>query len=157
MRAIILTICCSALAVACSSDDSSADTSEDPAEHACEHVATTGTSLSASATRDDAPTLMLSEEPYTVTLTPSTRVFVKLEAPATALLFAGTANVVTGLFLDPADSDLLPESAPNEFCAEAISEHWDLQLGSGAYTLSLGPAAVAEVWLAYVSAAGHGH
>jgi len=143
------------LLAACGDDDSSDEhADEDPAEHACLHAGETGSEIIASETPEDAPVIELGDEPYTVTLVPGVVGYVKLEAPAEALLFAGTADVVSGLTFD--GSDILPDGAPNEFCEDEIPEHFDLDLDEpGEYVLTLGPSGVDSVWLAYVSAEGH--
>jgi hypothetical protein len=143
------------LFAACGDGDSSDEhVEEDPAEHACEHASESGSSVTASETPEDAPVLELGDEPYTVTLVPGEVGYVKLAAPAVALLFAGTADVVSGLSFE--GSDILPEGSPNELCEGEIPEHFDLDLDEpGEYVLSLGPSGVNSVWLMYLSAEGH--
>jgi hypothetical protein len=143
------------LVSACGDGESSDEhAEEDPAEHACLHAGEAGSSVAASETPEDAPLLELGDEPYTVTLVPGTAGYVELEAPAEALLFAGTADVVSGLSFDGAD--ILPEGSPNEFCDAEIPEHFDLDLDEpGDYVLRLGPSGVDSVWLMYLSAEGH--
>jgi hypothetical protein len=145
------------LFTACGDGDSSDEhTEEDPAEHACLHAGESGSSLTASETPEDAPVLELGDEPYTVTLVPGAAGYVKLAAPAEALLFAGTADVVSELSFE--GSDILPEGSPNEFCEAEIPEHFDLDLDEpGEYVLRLGPSGVDSVWLMYLSAEGHAH
>jgi hypothetical protein len=143
------------LLTACGDGESSDEhEGEDPAEHACEHASEEGSSVVASETPEDAPLLELGDEPYTVTLTPGAEGYVKLAAPAEALLFAGTSDVVSELTFE--GSDILPEGSPNEFCEAEIPEHFDLDLDEpGDYVLRLGPSGVDSVWLMYVSAEGH--
>ncbi|HEY8944938.1 MAG TPA: hypothetical protein VIM73_11785 [Polyangiaceae bacterium] len=145
------------LLTACGDDAPTESAEEDPAEHACEHAGEQGTEVTASDTADSAPELALSDEPYTVILTPGSVGYVSLETPAEALLLAAQADVVTGLFLDGEELPL-GEGAPNEFCAEDVPEHFDMDLDeAGTYTLRLGPVGVDSIWLAYVPAAGHAH
>lgn len=151
--AFVLAVLCSA----CGDDDPSnpAEGEEDPSEHACEHAAESGAAVTASASLEDAPVLELSEEPSTVALVPGEAGYVGLASAEAALLFVGTADLVTGLFRDGEAVDL-PEPAPNEECPAAIPEHFDLEGGSS-YVLKLGPAGADSVWLMYTSAVGHGH
>jgi hypothetical protein len=133
------------------------ETAEDPAAHACEHVTETDATLTAAADGESAPAL--GEDVATVvTLTDGAAGYVSItvEAEEALLLFADTADVITGLW-DEADADILPEGGPNELCAEDLPEHFDLDLGAGTYLLELGPAAVSEVWLMLTPAEGHGH
>jgi hypothetical protein len=133
------------------------ETTEDPAEHACENVGVTDATLTAAADGASAPAL--DEDVATVvTLTDGAAGYVSItvEADEALLLFADTADVVTGLW-DPSDADILPEGGPNELCAEDLPEHFDLDLTAGTYLLELGPAAVSEVWLMLTPAEGHGH
>ena len=133
------------------------ETAEDPAQHACEHVTEADATLPAAADGESAPAL--GEDVATVvTLTDGAAGYVSItvEADEALLLFADTADVVTGLW-DPSDADILPEGGPNELCAEDLPEHFDLDLTAGTYLLELGPAAVSEVWLMLTPAEGHGH
>jgi hypothetical protein len=145
------------LFTACGDGDSSDEPAEeDPAEHACAHGSESGSSVTASETPENAPVLELADEPYTVTLVPGAVGYVKLAAPAVALLFAGTADVVSELSFE--GSDILPEGSPNEFCEAEIPEHFDLDLDEpGEYALRLGPSGVDSVCLMYLSAEGHAH
>lgn len=147
------------LALAACGDDGHGheDELEDPSEHACEHASESGRAVTASEFVETAVMLALGDEPATVALVPGTAGYVALEAPAEALLFAGHADVVTGLSLNGEEIDL-PSPTPNEFCPNDIPEHYDLDLEEpGAYVLKLGPAGVGSVWLVYTAAAGHGH
>jgi hypothetical protein len=130
---------------------------EDPAEHACEHVNQTDASITATAEGESAPALG-EDEATRVTLTDGAAGYVSItvEADEALLLFADTADVVTGLW-DTSDADILPEGGPNELCPEDIPEHFDLDLSAGTYLLELGPAAVSEVWLMLTPSEGHGH
>lgn len=138
----------------CGSDDGSGH-AEDPAEQACEQRDSAGQAVEAAATRDQAPDVALSDEPYTVSLPAGVTGYVQLTGPAAALLLVEAANVATGLFQEGSDENQLPEGAPNEFCEDDIPEHFDLDLEDGAYQLGLGPSALDEVWLMFVSAEGH--
>jgi hypothetical protein len=142
---------------ACGSDDPAPAAAEDPAEHACEHVEDMGTPLTAATDRASASVLAVAEEPYAITLPTSAPGFVKIEAPLEGLLFVGTADVVTGLFRDASTTSEPLEAAPNEFCADDIPEHFDLDLDSGSLTVQLGPSAVSPVWVLLADAAGHQH
>jgi hypothetical protein len=131
---------------------------EDPAEHACEHVGGAATAISASESESSAlETLSVAEAPYRVELPALAAGFIALEGPLEALLFADTADVVSGLTRDGSQTELLPEPSPNEFCADALPEHFDLELEAGAHRLKLGPAAVGSVRLILSAAHGHGH
>jgi hypothetical protein len=145
--------------VACGSeDDSEPSHGEDPGEHACEHVSESGTAITAGDSTATAPALGIQDEPYTVTLTPQTAGYVKIQGPLVALLFTDTADVVNALTYEAETTDLLPQAAPNERCASEIPEHFDLDLDdSGSYYLTLGPAAVDHVWLTLTEADGHAH
>lgn len=133
------------------------ETTEDPAEHACENVGAADATLTAAADAATAPALG-EDVPTAVTLTEGAAGYVSItvEADEALLLWADTADVVTGLW-DASDADILPEGGPNELCAEDIPEHFDLDLTAGTYVLELGPAAVSEVWLMLTPAEGHGH
>ena len=104
-----------------------------------------------------APAITLSEEPYTVALVVGMPSFLRIDGPLVGLLFVGTADVANALYEGDATASLLPEAAPNEFCATEIPDHFDLDLGQATFYLELGPAAVDSVWLMLVSAAGHAH
>jgi hypothetical protein len=151
---------------ACNSDTTTTDSGqdEDPAEHACE-VFEDGetTPVTAGDAADNGDELDPSEAAFSVTLIDdgtgvySGYVILDVhEAELDALLFAGTADVVNGLWLDGADVGL-PTPAPNEFCGDDIVEHWEMELTEGEYALELGPAAVDSLWLMFMEAEGHGH
>lgn len=147
--------------LACTTAPDSADTAvEDPAEHACEHAGTQSGTLTAGAAMDTtAPVLPLDGEPYEVTLVAGAPGYLAVEIPGdtAALLFAGTADVVTGWYNGTEDAGL-PEGAPNELCADDIPEHFDLDFHTaGTWYIEVGPAAVADVWLMLASAEGHAH
>lgn len=129
---------------------------EDPAAHACEELGS-GESITASAEPESAPALVHGEG-HTVALVSGGVGYVSIEADAAEelLLFADTADVVTGLWLDGAELTL-PTGSPNEDCPTEIPDHFDLDLEVGTYVLQLGPAAVDSVWLMLSEAAGHGH
>lgn len=146
------------VATACGGDDSSTAAGEDPEVHACEQASQAGSTLAAAEDAPNAPSLAVSETPYTVTLPSGKPGYLRLEGPLTALLFFGTANVATGLVYGTETTDLLPEGAPDEHCAAEIPEHFDLDLAaSGDHFLRLGPAAVPSVWLMLTEAGGHAH
>lgn len=134
---------------------------EDPAEHACEQVSDDGQAVEATADQADAPVLSVSAAPYAVTLPESGAAragFVKLRGPADLLLFTDTEAVVTSFLAPGSDTNELPEPAPNEFCADALPEHFDLDLEeSGDYVVALGPTSAESVWLMVLDAADHGH
>ncbi|MCK6529513.1 hypothetical protein L6R50_18825 [Myxococcota bacterium] len=133
---------------------------EDPAAHACEHVSEAGTAVTASDVMDaNTPEIVLGEEPHTVTLAAATPGYVRveIEGDTAALLFAGTADVVQGLF-HGTEEESLPEPSPNDLCAEDIPEHYDLDFHeAGSYYLELLSAQGGDVWLLLSSAEGHGH
>jgi hypothetical protein len=144
------------LLAACKGDDVHG---EDPEAHACEHAAEAGATVAAAATREDDAGASISpgDEPYTVTLTGGAGwLSIPTDVDTAALLFLGTADVVTGLYLDDGTEDLLPTGAPNETCPDDIPEHFDLDLEPGTWHLELGPSAVSEVWLMLVEGA-HEH
>lgn len=132
---------------------------EDPEAHACEHAADAGTTVVAGADAASAGAIAIGEEPYTVTLVDGAAGFVAVEVTGDtpALLFLGTADVAASLW--HGDEEVgLPSPAPNDLCPDDIPEHYDLDLHeAGTWTIELGPAAVADVWLLLSSAEGHGH
>jgi hypothetical protein len=141
------------------SDEPTPEESEDPAEHACEHAGdmTKGTLITAGADPAAAPALAESEEPYLVDFDSGTRGFVALTGPTDALLFVSQADAVTALTFGTDGADELPEGAPNEFCADLVPEHFDLELAeTGDYYLEL-TTAQPPLWLVYMSAEGHAH
>ncbi len=140
------------LLLACAAEEESIE------EHACEHATEAGGALTAGATREDAPELPLDGEPYTVTLVDGASGFlaVPVTGDTAALLFAGTADVVTG-FYEGDTAVTLPEAAPIEDCADDIPAHYDLDFHeAGTWYLEVGPAAVSEVWL-LLGEGAHGH
>jgi hypothetical protein len=142
----------------CGSDDEPDAIAEDPAEHACEHVTVVGTTVEAAPERSAAPTIAISESPYTVELVTSGPGYLRIQGPLEALLFVGTADVLNALYHADAIETELPEASPNEFCASEIPEHFDLDLHeTDSFYLELGPAAVPRVWLLLSSAVGHAH
>jgi hypothetical protein len=150
-RATILAL---ALLAGCDKGGDSAGGEEDPAEHACEHASESGMAVTAGATPETATAIAVEDEPYTVTLVDGKGGkigFLEVESTEdqAALLFAGTADVVTSLWFDGKET-MLPTAAPNEFCSGEIPEHWDLDLEPGTWTIGLGPAAVDSVWLMLV-------
>lgn len=158
IRPAMLTLFGLALA-ACGSDDDDhhhdAHESEDPAEHACEHL--DEAPLELVATPDDAPPELELERLSRVALPAGEPGFVVLVGPLDALLFADTANVVSGLSRVGSSAELLPEGEPNEHCPQALPEHFDLQLGAGSFRLRLGPSVLDSVQLLLTSSDGHGH
>ncbi len=154
------------LLFACSGDTTtdSGHGEEDPAEHACELFEEgSTTTVVAGDIAEGGEIVDPSEDALSITLIDDgTGVYggyVILdvhEAELDALLFAGTADVVSGLWLDGADVGL-PTPAPNEFCGDDIVEHWELELTEGEYALELGPAAVDSLWLMFMEAEGHAH
>ncbi len=145
--------------VACADKGDSGAAAEDPMEHACEHAAELGAAVTAGADRASAPVFSISEEPSTVTLVSGATGYLKVEVTGdtAALLFAGTADVVTGLSEGETPA-ILPTGAPNERCADDIPEHFDLDFHeAGSWYIEVGPAAVDSVWLLLTSAEGHAH
>jgi hypothetical protein len=131
---------------------------EDPGEHACEHVDVAGAAVTASADRDAAPEITLSEEPYTVTMpADGTTGYVKVQGPTQALLFTREVGEVTGLYVGPGTDSILPQGSPNEYCPNDIAEHFhlDLELQEG-YAIRL-TSAMDTVWLLLIGSAGHTH
>ena len=151
------------LALTACKDAGSGDThgEEDPSEHACESIADAGTAVTAAADLASAPEIEASESPYTITLadngdgTYGGFVGIHVHEDGDNLLFAGTADVVTGLYEDGAASTLA-EGGPNSFCEADIPEHWDLELTAGDWQLELGPSATDTVWIMLL-AEGHDH
>lgn len=131
---------------------------EDPAEHACEAVEAGGAALDAAEAPEDAPGIEIGEEGYVVTLPASGTGYVHVDVAeaADALLFLDAADVLTAIAHDGVDEGL-PTPSPNEFCEDALPEHFDLALEPGEWTFTLGPSAATEVWLLLISAEGHGH
>lgn len=137
----------------------SKEETEDPAEHACEHVGTSEETLTAGAAPGEGDVLAIDGEPRMVTLVDGAAGYVSVvvEGDTAALLFAGTADIVNGLYNEGTE-ETLPEGAPNEFCATDIPEHFDLDFHTaGTWSIEVGPAAVSEVWLLLISAEGHAH
>jgi hypothetical protein len=131
---------------------------EDPLEHACEHYAEgAGTAISAGATPEEAASVSIGEEAYTVSLVESTPgyVGVTVTGDTAAILFVNTADVAANLW-NGSEEVGLPEAAPNDACPTDIPEHYDLDLHTaGTWYIELGPAAVAEVWLMVAPAGDH--
>lgn len=151
------------LALTACKDAGTGDThaEEDPGEHACESVSDAGTAVTAAADLASAPEIEPSETPYTVTLadngdgTYGGFVAVHVDEDGDALLFAATADVVTGLYEDGTASSL-PEGGANSFCEADIPEHWDLELTAGEWQLEFGPSATDTVWIMLLAEA-HDH
>ncbi len=133
-----------------------ADEVEDPAAHACEELGS-GEGITASTTPEEAPALTLGEG-ATVSLPAGEAGWVALSVnPGEYLLFADTADVVTGIWLDGVELDL-PTGSANEDCPTEIPEHFDLDIEEGGtYGLRLGPSVVDSVWLMLSESEGHGH
>jgi hypothetical protein len=131
---------------------------EAPELHACESIGSAGTAITASADRDSAPAIAVGETPFTVSLVDGAVGWVSVEITedTPALLFAGTADVVSAVWHNGME-ETLPTGAPNEECADDIPEHFDLDLHEGSWQIGVGPAGVSEVWLMLISAAGHAH
>ncbi|MES2638135.1 MAG: hypothetical protein V4850_01585 [Myxococcota bacterium] len=132
---------------------------EDPSAHACEHIAESEATLPGGNSTGNAVVIPMDGEPYTVTLQDSIPSYlsVQIDADTPALLFAGTADVVSGLY-NGDEAVTLPEPAPNADCPEDIPEHFDLEFDTvGTWYIQLGPAAVTEVWLSLAPAEGHAH
>ena len=144
----------------CTDEKQDAAPTHDPGEEMCGHVDDQGTPLDAAATAIEAPTLAVSETPYTVTL-PEAQTgyegFVKMAGPGAVLLFMGQSAVVTALSEGEAGAEALPTPTANEHCPEQIPEHFHLELGAADYYLHLGPASIPTVWLALTEASGHEH
>jgi hypothetical protein len=66
-------------------------------------------------------------------------------------------DVVTGLYRDDSTTSEPLGGSPNEFCPDAIPEHYDLDLEAGSLTVQLGPSALSPIWVLLASAAGHQH
>ena len=124
---------------------------EDPGEHACEHITEAGTAVTAAADRDSSgdAEITMQDEPWDVALTSGEEGWLSIvvDEDHGAILFADTADVVTGLFHNDETEDELPTAAPNAYCSDDIPEHWDLDLHEGTWHLQLGPAAVDGLWL----------
>jgi hypothetical protein len=135
----------SLILTACSPDEEG----EDLAAHACEHAGEAGDTIAAAADTMNAPELPMDGEPHTVTLVPGAAGFVSVavDGDTAALLFAGTPDVVTGLY-EGDEEQTLGEEAPNEDCPDDIPAHFDLDFhDAGTWYVEVGPAAVADVWL----------
>lgn len=146
----------SAALCGCGSDD---EPVEDPAEHACEHRALPGNTVAAASDRASAPTIAIGDDPYTVTPSSATPTYLRVavSGDTAALLFVGTADVVSGLYEGDA-AVALPTAAPNEFCGTDIPEHFDLDFHeAGDWFIELGPSAAPSVWLMLTEATGHAH
>lgn len=133
------------------------DEVEDPSAQACEHIDASDATLPAGATTGNAVVIPMDGAPYTVTLQDSVPSYlsVQIEADTPAMLFAGTADVVSALY-DGEEAVPLPAPAPNAECPEDIPEHFDLDFDMpGTWYIQLGPAAVTEVWLSLAPAGGH--
>lgn len=145
------------IASLCACNGEEKEGEEGPEDHACEHRGEVGATLVSTADPASAPSLAIGE-PATVTLVSGEtgRVLVEVAEDTPALLFAGTADVVTALVHDGTDVDL-PTGAPNEVCPDDIPEHFDLDLAPGSWQIGVGPAGVDEVWLMLSSAEGHAH
>jgi hypothetical protein len=156
MRKLVVTIALFVAACSSSHDDHPHE-GEDPGEHACENRGNAGTQVAASTDPAAAPVLTL-DEPYTVALPSGEAGFVAIAGPLEGLLFAGTADVVTGLSAEGSSVDLLPQGGPSEICPAEIPEHFDLDLDASAtYLVRLGPVGISEVWLMVTESEGHGH
>lgn len=140
-------------------DPNDHEAEEDPGEHACEAFEDgRAETLSGAAERNiDTPLLEQGEDAYDVSLDESAPRYVRLDGATEGLLFAGVENIVSALYYEDESDDLLPDSAPNEFCSNDIPEHFDLDLDDGDYFLELSPSAVSEVWLIFTTAEGHAH
>lgn len=148
--------------VACAGEDDLAheehEEEEDPGEHACEAVEEGGAmALEGATDRADAPLLEQGEQAYEVSLGADAPRYVRVHGPGEGLLYAATADVVTGLYDEDETENLLPEAEPNEFCESDIPEHFDLDLEAGDYYIELSPSAASEVWLLFTTAEGHAH
>ncbi len=132
---------------------------EDPAAHACENVDTQEGTLVTGASTAEAPELPMDGAPYTATPIDGApgHLAISVTEDTAALLFLVLADVAGSLW--NGDEEVgLPEPAPNELCADDIPEHFDLDVHTaGTWTLSRGPAAVADVWISLAPAEGHGH
>ena len=135
---------------------------EGPGQHACEHIDEAGESLTAGGTVDAAAAIELSEEPYTLTLVDDGAsayvgfVGLEVDEDVDVLLFVDTADVVTGFYQAEAEEPL-PSSSPNDFCSDAIPQHWHLELSAGEWQIEFGPSAIDSLWLMLMSAEGHEH
>jgi hypothetical protein len=162
MKAIVqnqVVFCAALLLFGCGGSEPPEQHEEDPAEHACEQAGTAGTALDGAAARGaDIAELVQADTPYTVSLDQAAPVYVRLSGPANGLLFSAPADVVSALYFETGAVNELPQGAPNEFCPDAVPEHFDLALEqTGTYYVELGPAAVDSAWLLYGSAEGHAH
>lgn len=124
---------------------------DDPAADACSAHAQIGNLVVAQEAPDEGAALALSDTPYEVTLLPDAPGYLRLviDDDTSALLFAGTADVVSGL-LDPDGIDTLPAPEPNAACPSDIPEQRALDLSAGAWNLVVGPSAETSVWLLLV-------
>jgi hypothetical protein len=124
---------------------------DDPAADACAAHAQIGNLVVAQDAPDGGAALAFSDTPYEVTLLAGAPGYLRIvvDDDTSALLFAGTADVVSGL-LDPDGSDQLPAATANASCPEDIPEQRTLELTAGTWNLVVGPSTETSVWLLMV-------
>lgn len=124
---------------------------DDPAADACAAHAQIGNLVVAQEAPDGGAALAFSDTPYEVSLLADAPGYLRLvvDDSASALLFAGTAGVVSGL-LDPDGSDQLPAPSANAACPSDIPEQRALELTDGTWNLVVGPSDEASLWLLLV-------
>jgi hypothetical protein len=141
MRPVVI----AALLVACTPEQPDEDA------HVCDHLTEETMAITAVAAIGDvdaASTLRVEHDPYEVTLVDGASGFLGVDPGdhESVTLWVGTADVVQTGYLDgtewPIDS-----AGANEHCAGDIPEHFDLEFGSGAWGIEVGPAAVDTVWI----------
>lgn len=137
--------------VACA--DGAEPEGESPEEHACERRAEEGVAVVPGATLDAGTAIVPGDEPYSVALEVTAPGFLAVvsEEDQAALLFLGDAYVLTGIWFD-GEEQVLPAGEPNPVCPNDVPEHYDLDLEPGTWTLQVGPAAIAEVWMQLAAA-----
>jgi hypothetical protein len=144
---------------ACNGSDDEASL-PDPAELACEETDEAGSEVTAATERDEtAPEVEIGGEPYTVALSADEPTYLRVEVTedTAAILLLGTEDAVTALYHEQEEEEL-SSAGPDEFCADEIPEHFDVDLHEpGTYFIELAPSAQPEVWLLLLNAEGHGH
>jgi hypothetical protein len=135
-------------AAACVScgDDGESDNSVD--KRSCTFIKSTPTAITASSDRASAPAITPGETAYDVTLSASSKTYVRFDAQAagTWVLFLDAANVASGKYFDGATEKSLPASAANENCAADIPDHYHVNVSAaGAVAIELDPSATKVV------------
>ncbi len=117
------------------------------AEYGCLHVAE-GTILDVSPERTTARTIELGREPYRINLLPDEPGFVRVDTQRATdvVVLLDHVGAMPALWRGD-DREELTGGDPNPFCDEDVPELHEVQLGSGANWLELGPTFQANVWV----------